>query len=263
MAATMPACRAIVAARLHAPEHVRGAPAAPARASLLGAAARRATPRSRARPARPDSIPPSSNAGPRSRRPSASCARTWPLARRPMPAAQRARPQARQLVRRAPLHVPVLRDPRLADGVTIAVPGFQPFTVYDVITANLVPGPRAPRRAGVRRRGARLGGHSPGLQGGRRGLRHLAGGRARGARPGGATRSTWASTASGRSTGIRTERRDRPHRTGRGPAARRRGHRGADAGRVGREPSPPGRLDRRPGLGAGVRARGSRWRAGR
>ena len=29
---------------------------------------------------------------------------------------------------------------READGVRIAVPGFQPFAVYDVITANLVPG---------------------------------------------------------------------------------------------------------------------------
>lgn len=29
---------------------------------------------------------------------------------------------------------------RLADGVTIAVPGFQPFAVYDVVLANLVPG---------------------------------------------------------------------------------------------------------------------------
>ena len=29
---------------------------------------------------------------------------------------------------------------RLADGVTISVPGFQPFAVYDVLLANLVPG---------------------------------------------------------------------------------------------------------------------------
>lgn len=29
---------------------------------------------------------------------------------------------------------------RTADGVRIAVPGFQPFSVYDVVTANLVPG---------------------------------------------------------------------------------------------------------------------------
>jgi predicted DsbA family dithiol-disulfide isomerase len=29
---------------------------------------------------------------------------------------------------------------RLSDGVSIAVPGYQPFNVYDVITANLVPG---------------------------------------------------------------------------------------------------------------------------
>jgi predicted DsbA family dithiol-disulfide isomerase len=31
---------------------------------------------------------------------------------------------------------------RVADGVRIAVPGFQPFQVYDVITANLLPGVR-------------------------------------------------------------------------------------------------------------------------
>ena len=29
---------------------------------------------------------------------------------------------------------------RMSDGVKIAVPGFQPFSVYDVILANLVPG---------------------------------------------------------------------------------------------------------------------------
>jgi hypothetical protein len=29
---------------------------------------------------------------------------------------------------------------RVADGVTIAIPGFQPFSVYDVLLANLVPG---------------------------------------------------------------------------------------------------------------------------
>ena len=29
---------------------------------------------------------------------------------------------------------------RVSDGVEIAVPGFQPFAVYDVVTANLVPG---------------------------------------------------------------------------------------------------------------------------
>jgi len=29
---------------------------------------------------------------------------------------------------------------RLRDGVTISVPGFQPFAVYDAILANLVPG---------------------------------------------------------------------------------------------------------------------------
>ncbi|MDQ6816422.1 MAG: DsbA family protein [Actinomycetota bacterium] len=39
---------------------------------------------------------------------------------------------------------------RLADGVTIAVPGFQPFAVYDVVLANLVPGTdRRPSPEGV------------------------------------------------------------------------------------------------------------------
>jgi predicted DsbA family dithiol-disulfide isomerase len=35
---------------------------------------------------------------------------------------------------------PTYEITRLSDGVTIAVPGFQPFAVYDVLLANLVPG---------------------------------------------------------------------------------------------------------------------------
>jgi predicted DsbA family dithiol-disulfide isomerase len=39
---------------------------------------------------------------------------------------------------------------RLSDGVTISIPGFQPFAVYDVVLANLVPGTdRRPPAAGV------------------------------------------------------------------------------------------------------------------
>jgi predicted DsbA family dithiol-disulfide isomerase len=39
---------------------------------------------------------------------------------------------------------------RLSDGVTISVPGFQPLAVYDVVLANLVPGAdRRPPPAGV------------------------------------------------------------------------------------------------------------------
>ncbi len=36
--------------------------------------------------------------------------------------------------------VPAMRSLALADGVTISVPGFQPFAAYDVVLANLVPG---------------------------------------------------------------------------------------------------------------------------
>ena len=40
---------------------------------------------------------------------------------------------------------------RRSDGVRIAVPGFQPFAAYDVVTANLVPGmPRRDPPSGVR-----------------------------------------------------------------------------------------------------------------
>lgn len=35
---------------------------------------------------------------------------------------------------------PTYEVTRLSDGVTIAIPGFQPFAVYDVLLANLVPG---------------------------------------------------------------------------------------------------------------------------
>jgi hypothetical protein len=35
---------------------------------------------------------------------------------------------------------PTYEMTRLSDGVTIVVPGFQPFAVYDVVLANLVPG---------------------------------------------------------------------------------------------------------------------------
>ena len=55
----------------------------------------------------------------------------------------------------APLTCPSYEITRLADGVTIAVPGFQPFAVYDAILANLVPGLDR-REPPARRRGARV-----------------------------------------------------------------------------------------------------------
>ena len=61
---------------------------------------------------------------------------------------------------------------RVSDGVKIAVPGFQPFAVYDVVTANLVPGVDRRTPPDVRRGGPRLDRHAAGHQGGGRGVRH-------------------------------------------------------------------------------------------
>ena len=147
-------------------------------------------------------------------------------ARRP-----RARPQARQLVGRAALHLPVAtRSCALTDGVRIAVPGFQPFAVYDVVIANLVPGldrrdPPATVEEVLRWTGTPLATKEVAVV-----LRHLAAERARrsAAWP---SSSTSASTASGRSrpsarrsAGASRRGARREDRAGQGPA-RHRGHR--------------------------------------
>jgi predicted DsbA family dithiol-disulfide isomerase len=62
------------------------------------------------------------------------------LARRPMPAARVLDHKLANWSGGRRYTCPSYEIVRLADGVRIAVPGFQPFGVYDVITANLVPG---------------------------------------------------------------------------------------------------------------------------
>ncbi len=62
------------------------------------------------------------------------------LARRPMPAARILDHKLANWSGGRRYTCPSYEIVRAADGVRIAVPGFQPFGVYDVITANLVPG---------------------------------------------------------------------------------------------------------------------------
>ena len=62
------------------------------------------------------------------------------LARRPMPAARVLDHKLANWSGGRRYTCPSYEIQRLADGVRIAVPGFQPFNVYDVVTANLVPG---------------------------------------------------------------------------------------------------------------------------
>ena len=62
------------------------------------------------------------------------------LARRPLPAARILDHKLANWSGGRRYTCPSYEIVRAADGVRIAVPGFQPFGVYDVITANLVPG---------------------------------------------------------------------------------------------------------------------------
>ena len=139
MAATMPACRAVVGARLHAPDKERlllrrlrlrffsgGLLDDP---ELIDAAARDA------------GLDPGN-------------LRSWcedpevakalrddvAVARAPIPAARVLDHKLANWSGGVRYTCPSYEVTRLSDGVKIAVPGFQPFAVYDVITANLVPG---------------------------------------------------------------------------------------------------------------------------
>jgi predicted DsbA family dithiol-disulfide isomerase len=139
MAATLPACRAVAAARRRRPERVQ---------SLLrclrvhhfagelldeqstidsaGADAGLDTAELRDWMAEPET--------------EQELRRDMELARRPMPAARVLDHKLANWSGGQRYTCPSYEIVRLADGVRIAVPGFQPFGVYDVITANLVPG---------------------------------------------------------------------------------------------------------------------------
>jgi predicted DsbA family dithiol-disulfide isomerase len=62
------------------------------------------------------------------------------LARRPMPAARVLDHKLANWSGGRRYTCPSYEVTRLEDGVTISIPGFQPFAVYDAILANLVPG---------------------------------------------------------------------------------------------------------------------------
>jgi predicted DsbA family dithiol-disulfide isomerase len=138
MAATMPACRAVVAARLHAPEHER-----------------RVLRRLRVRcfagelldePATIDGAAADAGLDPGELRGwmagddvAAALEQDMAAARRPMPAARVLDHKLANWSGGRRYTCPSYEVTRLADDITIAVPGFQPFAVYDVLLANLVP----------------------------------------------------------------------------------------------------------------------------
>jgi hypothetical protein len=139
MAATLPACRAVVAARLHAPDRMR---------PLLR--------RLRVRHFAGDLLdePGTVEAAAADARLDAGTLQGWmagddveralrddmAAAREPMPAARVLDAKLANWSGGRRYTCPSYEIVRVSDGVRIAVPGFQPFGVYDVVTANLVPG---------------------------------------------------------------------------------------------------------------------------
>src|SRR4051812_19788905 len=138
-AATAPACRAVVAARLHAPEAER-----PLLRRLrirhfsgelldepktIAGAARDAglDPEELARWSAGDDV-------------SAALEQDKAKAREPLPAARVLDHKLANWSGGRRYTCPSYEIVRQSDGVRIAVPGFQPFAAYDVVLANLVPG---------------------------------------------------------------------------------------------------------------------------
>ena len=139
MAATMPACRAVVAARLRAPDRMRillrrlrlrhfAGELLDDDATIDGAAADAGIEPARLREWwAGDDV-------------AQALEEDLRLAREPLPAARVLDAKLANWSGGRRYTCPSYEIVRLSDGVRIAVPGFQPFAVYDVITANLVPG---------------------------------------------------------------------------------------------------------------------------
>ena len=139
MAATIPACRAVVAARLHAPDRMRRllrrlrvrhfAGELLDEPATIAAAARDAgiDPADLDRWTAGDDV-------------AAALREDMVASRHPIDAARVLDEKLANWSGGRRYTCPSYEIVRVADGVKIAVPGFQPFPVYDVVTANLVPG---------------------------------------------------------------------------------------------------------------------------
>ena len=139
MSATQPACRAVVAARLHVPERASAllrclrvrnfsGELLDEPSTLAGAAADSRIELSELRGWMDE---PATEAALRD---------DMTAAREPMPAARVLDDKLANWSGGRRYTCPSYEIVRESDGVRIAVPGFQPFSVYDVLLANLVPG---------------------------------------------------------------------------------------------------------------------------
>lgn len=138
MAATVPACRAVVAARLHAPEsagallralrvrHFAGGLLDDAELIHGAAADAGIEPGDLDRWSAGEDV-------------EAALREDMAAAREPMPSARVLDDRLANWSGGRRYTCPSYEIDRLADGMRIAVPGFQPFPVYDVVFANLLP----------------------------------------------------------------------------------------------------------------------------
>lgn len=139
MTASLPACRAIVATRMHAPERIRhlirrlrvlhfagwllDEPATIAQAATEAGLDAAELERWMAEP-----------------EVEVELRADMAAARKPMPAARVLDERLANWSGGRRYTCPSYEITRVTDGVTISVPGFQPFAAYDVVLANLVPG---------------------------------------------------------------------------------------------------------------------------
>ena len=139
MAATIPACRAVVAARLHAPDRMRRLLRRLRVRHFAGQLLD--DPETIAAAARDADIDPAElerwTAGDDAE---AALREDMAAARAPIDAARVLDEKLANWSGGRRYTCPSYEIGRVSDGVEIAVPGFQPFAVYDVVTANLVPG---------------------------------------------------------------------------------------------------------------------------
>ena len=139
MAATVQACRAVVAARLHAPERETALLRALRLRNFSGGLLDE--PETIAGAARDAGLDPAQlEAWMAAEDTEAALREDMAAARRPAPAARVLDDKLANWSGGRRYTCPSYEIQRATDDVRLAVPGFQPFPVYDVITANFVPG---------------------------------------------------------------------------------------------------------------------------
>ena len=139
MAATLPACRAVVAAGVHAPDRMRRLLRRLRVRHFAGELLDE--PQTIANAARDAGLDPADlEAWMGGDDVEAALREDMAAAREPQPAAHVLDHKLANWSGGRRYTCPSYEIVRMSDGVRIAVPGFQPWAVYDVITANLVPG---------------------------------------------------------------------------------------------------------------------------